>query len=70
MASFGGGEIVTNGLVLSLNTGNSANTYLGSAFGTALFLNGNIATFTVYNRALTSAEILQNYDATKSRFGL
>lgn len=33
-------------------------------------LNGNIATFKFYNRALTAAEIQQNYNATKGRFGL
>ena len=31
---------------------------------------GRIATSLVYNRVLTSTEILQNYNATKSRFGL
>jgi hypothetical protein len=36
----------------------------------ALFLNGNIAQTTVYNRALSSAEVLQNYNATKQRYGL
>lgn len=33
-------------------------------------LNGNISNFMVYNRALSSSEILQNYNTTKSRFGL
>jgi len=33
-------------------------------------LNGNISQVSIYNRALTSAEISQNYRATKSRFGL
>ena len=33
-------------------------------------LNGNIALFYIYNRALTENEVLQNYKATKSRFGL
>ena len=32
--------------------------------------NGNISTFSIYNRALTATEILNNYNATKSRFGL
>jgi hypothetical protein len=32
--------------------------------------NGNIATVQVYNRALSAAEVTQNYNATKSRFGL
>jgi hypothetical protein len=31
---------------------------------------GNITSVSIYNRALTSDEILQNYNATKSRFGL
>ncbi len=33
-------------------------------------LNGNIYNFLVYNRALSADEILQNYNATKGRFGL
>jgi len=32
--------------------------------------NGNISTFSIYNRALTATEVLQNYNSTKSRFGL
>jgi hypothetical protein len=31
---------------------------------------GNIAQTTIYNRALTPQEILQNFNATKTRFGL
>ena len=31
---------------------------------------GNIATTQVYNRALSATEVLQNYNATKIRFGL
>jgi hypothetical protein len=34
------------------------------------FFQGNIATTQFYNRALSAAEVLQNYNATKSRFGL
>ena len=30
----------------------------------------NIAVAQIYNRALTAAEISQNYEATKTRFGL
>lgn len=33
-------------------------------------LSGNIATAQIYNRALSPSEILQNYNATKTRFGL
>jgi hypothetical protein len=31
---------------------------------------GNIANAQIYNRALTATEVLRNYNATKSRFGL
>jgi hypothetical protein len=41
----------------------------GTTF-TSLFMNCNIAQTSVYNRALTAEEILQNYNATKSRFNL
>lgn len=34
------------------------------------FWTGNIFNYKVYNRALTATEVLQNYNATKSRFGL
>jgi hypothetical protein len=34
------------------------------------FLNGNIALAQFYNRVLIASEILQNYNATKGRFGL
>lgn len=33
-------------------------------------MNGNISTSKIYNRVLSSTEILQNYNATKTRFGL
>jgi hypothetical protein len=32
--------------------------------------NGNISTTQIYNRALSASEVLQNYNATKGRFGL
>ena len=34
------------------------------------FFRGNIAVAQIYNRALTATEVLQNYNATKGRFGL
>ena len=34
------------------------------------FLDGNISIVKIYNRPLSDQEILQNYNATKSRFGL
>ena len=36
----------------------------------SLFYQGNIALTQIYNRALSPQEVLQNYNAQKSRFGL
>ena len=45
--------------------------YIGTGYGPTLYrLNGTINTFSLYNRELSAAEILQNYNAQKSRFGL
>jgi hypothetical protein len=44
--------------------------WIGKAnFGTANYT-GDIGPYKFYNRALTASEILQNYNATKGRFGL
>ena len=38
--------------------------------GSTYYYKGNVGIFSLYNRALTSTEILQNFNATKTRFGL
>jgi hypothetical protein len=43
---------------------------IGRQNNNAHFLSGNISQTQIYNRALTAEEILQNYNATKSRYGL
>ena len=43
---------------------------IGAYNDAANLFDGDIATAMVYNRALTADEILQNYNATKSRYGL
>jgi hypothetical protein len=46
---------------------------IGAAYiatGYQRFFNGNIASVQIYNRALSASEILQNYNAQKSRFNL
>jgi len=43
---------------------------IGSAQIFGMYLGGNISYIQFYNRALSSTEILQNYNATKTRFGL
>jgi hypothetical protein len=48
-----------------------ANISLGKwDFSENRFLNGNIADFKIYNRALSAAEVKQNFNATKKRYGL
>lgn len=50
---------------------NSTNRFtLGDGYLYSSPFKGNIAIAQLYNRALTAAEVLQNYNATKSRFGL
>jgi hypothetical protein len=43
---------------------------IGRQNNNAHFLSGNISQTQIYNRTLTPDEILQNYNATKSRYGL
>ena len=43
---------------------------LGSGYSFMEYFNGLIYSFTYYNRVLTGTEILQNYNATKGRYGL
>lgn len=43
---------------------------LSPGVNTVLALNGRVAETRLYNRALTGSEILNNYNADKSRFGL
>ena len=69
-------EIYLNGNILA-STGSTdmydapgTNFVIGSNGGNSEFLNGNIAQVQIYNRALSSTEILQNYNALKTRYGL
>mgnify|MGYP000848796677 CR=1 FL=1 len=44
--------------------------YLSSRANGSELVSSSISAFKMYNRALTSAEVTQNYNATKGRFGL
>ena len=61
-SSFNGLDI-TNSYPLTLGA-------VDPAIVSGAYLNGNIAIVQNYNKLLTSLEVLQNYNATKSRFGL
>jgi hypothetical protein len=55
------------GIMPDWNTGNiwiGYHSYIGGSWP----FNGDIAQFQIYNRALSSTEILQNYNATKGRY--
>ncbi len=59
---------VKTGIMNTSSTGNPIR--LGGQVSAGGYLNGNISTTTIYNRGLSATEILQNYNAQKSRFGL
>jgi hypothetical protein len=50
-----------------LGTGRGAN---WTNFPASPYLNGSISNFSYYNRALSASEIQQNFNATRSRFGI
>ena len=61
------GNVVQQSYTSMSNTTSKLN--LGSYSG-GQFLNGDISTSKIYNKTLTDSEVLQNYNATKGRFGL
>jgi hypothetical protein len=56
--------------VSSVEIGNTTNYRIGLNTSNGEPLNGKVYSLTIYNRALTQQEILQNYNATKTRYGL
>ena len=62
--------VLTNTFSIGIMLETTPNFRLGSWYGSDYFFTGNIATTQIYNRALTAQEVLQNFNAQKSRFGL
>jgi len=61
----------TTAATLNTNSGGmSIGAYGGYTGGKGYYYNGNLAICRVYNKELTSAEVLQNYNATKGRYKL
>jgi hypothetical protein len=58
------------GTIATNTNGASVGVYGGFNGSRGYFYNGNIAIVRVYNRVLSASEILQNYNAQKSRFNL
>jgi len=65
-----GGDASDTGVIKGTFAGSTwPNTVFGvGAYNPTYFLNGNIANIQCYNRALTTDEIQQNYNALKNRF--
>jgi hypothetical protein len=70
-------NLYINGLPVSQLTGVTqeignvtSNLYIMSRGGTTLFMPGNLGMVRMYNRALTAAEILSNYNTNRKRYGL
>ena len=64
------GVIISTGSSSSSIGNSSANFRIGTNTSTTEQYNGKIYTTLVYTRGLSDVEILQNYNAQKSRFGL
>lgn len=62
------GDIKYNSSNTSVALGADYNSGYNS--GAAAFVNGMIPIIRIYNRALTATEVLQNYNATRHRFGV
>ena len=57
------------GTTTGFNITNSATLYIGKyTLASGFRWRGNISTFSLYNRGLTSDEVLQNYNTLKNRF--
>jgi len=70
----GSRRVYKNGIEIHYNTGGLGGTatleFSVGCINQTHFITGNIAQVSIYNRALSAAEVSQNFQATKTRFGL
>jgi hypothetical protein len=59
-----------SGTAASIDWGTNTPTTIGQNNGSNIFINAKIANVKFYNTLLSSTQVLQNYNATKTRFGL
>ena len=63
--------VLANSVAVTGNIGNWDNTlYIGGSISANYTMDGKVTAVKVYNRALTSAEISQNFETQKVRFGI
>jgi hypothetical protein len=67
---FVNGVLVRNSTTTNTITFYNQEVWIGRSNFSSGYTNGKITLFNYYNRELSSSEILHNYNATKSRFGL
>ena len=70
MRTYKNGSLVASTTAPVGSVSGTTSLFLGSNVGANLYWAGEISNVSLYNRALTASEIQQNYNATKSRFGL
>jgi hypothetical protein len=58
------------GVLATNSNGMSIGAYGGTTAAKSYYYNGNLAICRVYNKVLTPAEIQQNFNATRGRFGI
>lgn len=70
----GSRRVYKNGIEIHYNTGGLGGTatleFSVGCINQNYFITGNIAQVSIYNRALSAAEIQQNFNATRSRYGI
>jgi hypothetical protein len=64
------GQLLGSNTITGSLTQGSATYYIGSSQGVTEFFTGSMSSVKVYSRGLSQAEILQNYNALKGRYGL
>jgi hypothetical protein len=64
------GSIYNSGTYAGTPSANSNSLVIGRLAYAGLYANMSLGYARIYNRVLSATEILQNYNATKSRFGL
>ena len=66
----GNSDVIQNGAYSGVLTSNVRNLATDNVGSVGYFFQGNISNTLWYNRALTAQEIQQNYNATRTRYGL
>ena len=75
IGTYGGGAVkfYANGALVtstatSTNVSSSSTLRVGNEYNRSYFLDGQLGLVRIYNKTLTAAEVLSNYNATKGRF--